>query len=204
MDLNVFLEPEIDLARIAHVLDGLGHSGRLDTIRGWDRPRQAALYDAAKGFHPIDLDHFVPKSVGPRTEVIHHGKNSLPAFTHFQKRFCRPPSDEPVELWGYNHQDLQTWTGPGYFVVHAGDASGEVDIDYTRLPEHLTPPNGGPPTEPVGWPEVLPNSARLGRFVYYGTIDVMRGISNHVSIGRARRGKHWMDAWFVLCREDVG
>ncbi len=197
MDLTVFLEPKIDLPRIARVLDELGLAGRLDTIRGWDGARQAALYDAAKGFHPIGLSHYVPDSVGPLTEVIHHGKNSLPAFTHFQKRFCRPPPNEVEageELWGYNHQEMQVWTGPGYFVTHLAESEGEVAIDYTRIP----------PAKPDAWPEVLPNSAKLGRFVYYGTVDVMRGISKHVSIGRARRGKHWMDAWFVLCREDPG
>jgi hypothetical protein len=205
MDLTVLLEPKIDLAHIARVLDELGHSGRLDTIRAWERADQARLYEAAKGFRAIDLSHFVPKSVGPKTEVIHHGKNSLPAFTHFQKRFCRPAKDgEVTELYGYNHQDLQMWTGPGYFVTHLSETQGEVDIDYTQSPAGLATTDGGPPSEPEGWPEVLPNSARLGRFVYYGMVDVMRGISSHVSIGRARRGKKWMDAWFVLCREDAG
>jgi hypothetical protein len=33
-------------------------------------------------------------------------------------------------------------------------------------------------------------------------IDVMHGISSHVSIGRARKKHGWMDAWFVLVRED--
>jgi hypothetical protein len=33
-------------------------------------------------------------------------------------------------------------------------------------------------------------------------IDVMRGVSTHVSIGRARRGGKMSDNWFVLCRED--
>jgi len=204
MDLTVLLEPKIDLVRIARVLDGLGLSGRLDTIRAWERPELAALFEAAKGFRAVDLDHFVPRSVGPKTEVIHHGKNSLPVFTLFENRFCRPSKDEDTDLWGYNRQDLQLWTGPGYFMAHLADTPGEVAIDYTRVPEHLAPSGGGPPSEPTGWPEVLPNSARLGRFVYFGTIDVMRGLSSHVSIGRARRGKAWEDSWFVLCREDAG
>jgi len=65
MDLTVLLEPKIDLVRIARVLDGLGLSGRLDTIRAWERPELAALFEAAKGFRAVDLDHFVPRSVGP-------------------------------------------------------------------------------------------------------------------------------------------
>jgi hypothetical protein len=198
MDLTVFLEPKIDLVRVRRVLDELGHAGRLDTVRAWDARLQAAIYEAAKGFLPLGLEHFVPASVGAHTEVIHHGKNSLPAFTHFQKRFCRPApgegADDEPELYGYNHQDLQDWTGPGYFVTHAAETEGEVAIDYTLVPSGKA----------GDWPDIVPSSARLGRFVYQGTIDVMRGISNHVSIGRARRGKRWMNAWFVLCRHDPG
>ena len=55
---------------------------------------------------------------------------------------------------------------------------------------------------PEAWPAIVPNEARLGRFVYAGMIDVMRGISTHVSIGRAKKKKGYMDAWFVLVRED--
>jgi hypothetical protein len=69
-----------------------------------------------------------------------------------------------------------------------------VDIDYTMAPQ--------PQDKPDTWPEIVPNSERLGRFVYEGMVDVMRGISSHVSIGRARRKEAWMDAWFLLVRED--
>jgi hypothetical protein len=34
-------------------------------------------------------------------------------------------------------------------------------------------------------------------------VDVMRGISNHVSIGRAWKQGKYMDAWFALVREDA-
>jgi hypothetical protein len=205
MDLTVLFEPKIDLAHIAGILDGLGHAGRLDTIRAWGKAELTAVFDAAQGFSAIDLDHFVPKSVGPLTEVIHHGKTSLAVFTHFEHHFCRPGSDtEPSVLWGYNHHDLQMWTGPGYFVAHAAETAGEVLLDYTQTPKNLGPALGVAPTEPGGWPPVMSNAARLGRFVFEGTIDTVRGVSKHVSIGRARRGKNWMDAWFVLCREDAG
>jgi hypothetical protein len=207
MDLTVLFEPKLDLAHVAAVLDELGHSGRLDTIRAWEKKELSALYDAAAGFHPIDLHHFVPTSVGPMTEVIHHGKNSLTLGSHFQHRICRPaPSKtgESHELWGYNHQDFALWTGPGYFVVHEAEAPGEVAIDYTQTPTGLGPASGGPPNEPSGWPQVVPSSARLGRFVFRGTIDIVRGISKHVVVGRVRRGKNWMDVWFALCREDAG
>jgi hypothetical protein len=38
--------------------------------------------------------------------------------------------------------------------------------------------------------------------VYGGLLDVMRGVSSSVSIGRARKKKVWIDAWFVLVRQE--
>jgi hypothetical protein len=191
MDLTVLMDP-IDLPRLAKVLDELGHLGRLDTIRGWDRDTQAKLFEAAKGFRPVTLDDFVPPGTDPLVEVIHHGKNTLPAFTHFQKRFCKPPSSESQEvLYGYNHQTMAPFTGPGYYCARP-DKEGEVAIDYTKIP----------PSKPDAWPPIAPNEQRLGRFVYSGMVDMMRGISTHVSIGRAFKNGDWMDAWFVLCRQD--
>ena len=199
MNLDVLFNGEIDVHRLSEVLDGLGHPGRLDTIRGWSHEQQARLYDAVKDFKPLALSHFVPDDVEPLTEVIHWGKNSLPAFTHFQKRFCKP-KDAEGELWGYN--DVREGphgfaTGPGYFVLHApadrSDArEGELDIDYRKLP----------PSKPESWPKIIPNEARLGRFIYAGMVDVMRGVSQHVSVGRAFKDGKYMDAYFVLCRED--
>ena len=36
--------------------------------------------------------------------------------------------------------------------------------------------------------------------VYGGTQDVLRGVSEHVAVGRAFKGGKPMDNWFVLCR----
>jgi hypothetical protein len=41
--------------------------------------------------------------------------------------------------------------------------------------------------------------ARLSRFICTGR-DFMRGVSQHVTIGRATREGKPMDNWFVLCR----
>ena len=87
MDLTVLLEPKLDLERLAKALDGLGHEGRLHCVRGWGKARQAEIFEGAKGFRPLTLEHFVPPSVGDLTEVIHDGRNTLPAFNNFQKRF---------------------------------------------------------------------------------------------------------------------
>lgn len=193
MDVTVLLEPKIDLPRLAEVLDGLGHEGRVHTIRGWGKKRQAELFEAAKGHKPLDLDFLVPASMGTLVEVIHDGKNTLPMFTHFQKRFVKL-ENEDFKVAGYNHQTLSGITGPGYFVVTTGDGEheGELAIDYTKVPKQ----------KPASWPEIQPNAGGLASLVYGGMIDYLRGISTHVSIGRAYKGKA-MDAWFALVRKDV-
>jgi len=194
MDVSVLLEPTIDLPRLAEVLDGLGHEGRVHTIRGWGKKRQAALFEAAKGHMPLDLDFLVPSSLGPLVEVIHDGQNTLPAFSHFQKRFTKL-ENEDAKIGGYNHQSTAALTGPGYFVVRAGEGEheGELEIDYTKLPKG----------KPASWPKIAPNEGILPGLVYGGMIDYLRGISTHVSIGRAWKGGKPMDAWFALVRKDV-
>lgn len=191
MDVSVMLEPEVDLPRIHAILDGLGHEGRVHTIRTWTKRQQAALFEAAKGHLPLDLGFLVPSGVGPLVEVIHDGQNTLPAFRHFQKRFAKLEGNA-AELVGYNHQAMSAFTGPGYFVVTQGegDHGGELLIDYTRTPSQ----------KPSAWPPIRPNSG-IGGLVYGGMIDHLRGISSHVSIGRAYRGKA-VDAWFALVRRD--
>ena len=192
MHLNVLLEPKLDLPRLTQVLDELGHLARIDTIRGWSKKTQATLFEAVAGHKKISLDDFVPPGIEPLVEVIHHGQNTLlPGFDHFQKRFCKLP-DDPKQLAGYNHQRWAWADGPGYFLARASDAEGEVDIDYRTIPK----------VKPAAWPEIRDNESGIARLVHGGMVDVMRGISSHVTIGRAKRHGKWLDAWFVLCRED--
>src|SRR5438067_356734 len=158
----------VDLDGLSAHLDMLSHDARLDAVRALDRRAQSHLFEAAKGYKTITLADFVPESVAPMHEVIHHGRNTLPAFKHFQKRFCRPDAEVKDALWGYNEQAMRFATGPGYFVARDWDDEGKpgVVIDY-----HLVPPR-----HPEGWPEIRPNSARLSRFVYFETRDVMRTV----------------------------
>ncbi|HEY6463450.1 MAG TPA: hypothetical protein VIY73_24955 [Polyangiaceae bacterium] len=194
MELKNLIDPHMDLPRLAAVLDGLGTPARVWAVRQWHRETQAKLWEAVKGFRPVTLDDYVPPDVAPRVEVIHHGMNTLPAHNHFQKRFAKPADPETKDqLVGFNFQSLSGLTGPGYYVAHPAPDAGEVDIDYTMLPKE----------KPDAWPPIVDNAGKLGRFVYYGMIDVMRGISTHVSIGRAKKKNGWMDAWFVLVRDDT-
>lgn len=193
MELKNLIEKHLDLPRLAKDLDEIGTPARIWATRQWTRSIQARLYEAAKGFRPVTLEDYVPAGTAPHVEVITHGMNTLPAHNHFQKRFCKPADPETKDqLIGFNYQALSGFTGPGYYVARPAGDKGEVDIDYTMLPKEKA----------ESWPTIIPNSQRLGRFVYYGMIDVMRGISSHVSIGRARKKSGWMDAWFVLVRQD--
>lgn len=174
----------------------MDHRNRLLTVQAATPADQKALWDLYEG-EEADADFFVPSGTEPLKEIIHHGKNTLPMHNFFQKRFCLA-DDESGDLWGYNHQSLDWATGPGYYVAHAvdkaeiPDAPSDFVINYKKLP----------PKKPESWPLIVPNEARLGRFVYAGMYDYMRKVSEHVSIGRAYKGKA-MNAWFLLCREDV-
>jgi hypothetical protein len=194
MDVTVLLEPTIDLERLAEVLDGLGHEGRVHTIRTWHKDRQKAIFEAAKGFRPLDLDFLVPSSVGPLVEVVHVGQNTLPMFSRFAKHFCKT-AEGATELAGYNHQSMEALTGPGYFVATKGEGEheGELVFDYTKVPSQ----------KPDAWPEIRRNEGGLAGIVNGGMVDYLRGISTHVSIGVAfKDGKH-RGQWFSLVRKDA-
>jgi hypothetical protein len=191
MDLTRLIEPRCDLPRLSQTLDELGHFGRVWAVHGWTRKHMTSLWYASQGFRAIGLEHFVPPEVDPLVEVIHEGKNSMAAATIFEKRFCRPGQAEG--LVGYNEQSLSAFSGPGYYVARPGEP-GEVELDYTVRPR----------AAPPAWPPVVPNTSRFGRWVYAGLIDVMRGLSSHVAVGRVRKDRRWLDKWFVLVRCDPG
>lgn len=182
---------------IAELLDHMSHAQRLDAIHALSRDNLKSLYHRARGAGPLSVEDFVPAGTEPLTQVIHWGRNSLPAFRSFQKRFCLPtpgvtshPAD--VVLWGYNEQEMALFTGPGYFVVRPGDEDDPIVIDYRFVP----------PDKPYGWPEIHDNAYRLSRFIYNGTVDKMRRVSQHVTIGAAYRDDQALGAYFILCRED--
>ena len=185
----------VDMDALEESLDAAGHGVRVDVLRQLTPKLQRHLFDAAEG-RVVTLAQVVPIGHTPLHEVIHEGQNTLPAFRHFQKRFCRPSSKHKPEgrevLWGYNHQTMSAFTGPGYFVAYDDPKRGEVCIDYRELP----------PEKPGVWPDIISNKARLGRFVYAGMVDRLRRVSEHVTIGRAYKKKP-MSAWFALTRVPV-
>src|SRR6185312_8622544 len=114
-----FGRDRVDVAGLSLWLDALGDDARAAAVVAMTPRQQAALFDAAKGFRPVSLDHFVPAAAGLRTQVVHTGKNSIPIFSRFEKRFYRPDAGSP-RLWGYNQnpRSIQAVTGPGYFVAY--------------------------------------------------------------------------------------
>jgi hypothetical protein len=179
---------------LAAFLDALGHEERVAAIRSAGRADQRRLYEAVKDFAPLRLTDLVAPAVGEFVPVRHFGKNTLPAFTHFEKRLCRPrgadPGD-PGELYGFNFQSLAFLTGPGYFVAVEDPSRPEVWVDYRRVP----------PDHPEGWPEIRSNEGIPARFVYGYMVDTLRRVSEHVTIGSAARNGRDLGSWFLLCRE---
>jgi hypothetical protein len=175
---------------LAEFLDALDHRARVAAVRALCPSCLKKLYDRVDGFRKVTIDDLVSPKLGMRKQVRHFGKNSLPAFTIFEKRFMRPEAGSK-ELWGYNFQALAPVTGPGYFVAYDAADRGEVDIDYTQIPSW----------RPEDWPAVQSNERGLSNLVYAHMVDKLRGITQHVSIGRAWKKGKVQNAWFILCRE---
>ena len=184
--------------QLADYLDGLHPEQRSQQVLGLCRRSQARLWQLSARAPPLDLWHFVPHGLPDQQQVIHHGRNTLPLFRRFQKRFCRP-AGEQQRLFGYNEGPTRALLGPGYFVVHptagntAWEQRGAVVVDYFQVPDRPVAP---------GWPEVVKNSRGGQRLVYHRTRDFMRRVSGHVSIGRAWKDETRLPTYFVLCRED--
>src|SRR4051812_41079895 len=100
-------------------LDGLGAEARLAEVLAVTGRGVKRLYEAARGGTPPTLEELAPQ--GADGVVIYEGRNSLAAFSRFQKRFVRMGA----LVVGYNHQAMSFVTGPGYFVVHAPSGAGE-------------------------------------------------------------------------------
>ncbi len=187
-------EAPLRLEAVAALLDGLDSAHRVAAVRHLGRAQQRRLFAAAEGFLPLRLCDLVPSETGDGVTVRHFGRNTLPAFTLFEKRFCRPPGadpEKPGELFGFNFQPLSWLTGPGCFVAVEDPRRAEVRVDYRRLP----------PSRPEGWPEIRHNEGIPARFVYGFMVDTLRRVSRHVSVGSAARRGREIGSWFVLCRE---
>jgi hypothetical protein len=181
---------------ICDLLDRMSHEGRVAATRALDRRAQKTLYRLVDGFRPVTLLDMVPAHIAPLTAVRHHGKNSMPMFTLFEKRFYRAPDQDPKapeQLGGANFQSIQWLTGPGYFVAVPSKEKPEVLVDYYRVPS----------IAPEGFMKIVPNGFNRSGLVYGSMIDTLRRVSEHVTIGSAAKHGKDIGAFFVLVREDA-
>lgn len=175
----------VDIGGLAGWLDGLPAAERAAQALSLGARQQARLFEAAAGHRAIGLETLVPGSAGLNQPVHFAGRNSLPAFSRFEKRFLR--SDTGPQLWGYNEGAARRFVGPGYFV--ARERGGEVLVDYRVIPAQA--PH-------AAWPEPRPNSAGLSRLVFHELVDTLRGVSRHLHVGRGYRHGQALPAWFLL------
>jgi hypothetical protein len=179
--------PDATQARLAEHLDALDSETRVRECRALSGKQQKRLWQICAGAPAFTLEDLVPPPLGEGRTVIYAGKNSLPAFTLFEKRFMRKKG----QVIGYNHQATSWITGPGYFTCETSPKDArEILFDYTRVPSET----------PTGWPQVKPNKAGFSRFVYNGLHDFNRRVSKDVLIGSATRLGKDIDSYYVLCR----
>lgn len=181
----------LEITALAAQLDGMNEARTLAFVRQVKGRDQARLWAAAEG-RPTRLADLVPEGVPEGVEVIHVGRNSLPLFSAFEKRFARVPG-EPGKLHGYNEGAARKIIGPGYFVAAEDGERGEVGVNYYEVPpggEHL----------PDHWPKVKPNESGLQRFVFAKMVDYLRRVADGVFIGRAVRKGKVTNNYFLLCR----
>jgi hypothetical protein len=190
--LRSLLAERASRERISAFMEGLSPDARLEQAMSLRGKEVAALYVACPGGGTPSLEDIVPSSLGEDRTVIFQGRNSLPAFTSFQKRFARLGG----ELVGYNHQTMSFFTGPGIFVVkeaHAdADVPGELYFDYTATPSKI----------PTGYPAFKRNDSGLSSLVYAHMKDYMRTVCSGVMVGAAYKKGKAENAFFVLARVD--
>lgn len=192
---ELLTEATVDPAGIADHLDRLPLPERIAAVRSLGGTRlQGALWHAVAGQPRVGVDQLVPPDYPALRPVVFHGKNSLPAFSEFQKICFRPKErDEGNVAWGYNETVIRQWIGPGYYVLRDVEPGflGGAAFDYTRIPAYALP----------SWPQPRSNATGISRFVYGFMVDYMRRVAADVFIGSAVRSGREMGSYFVVARE---
>ena len=191
--LRALLDRGAPSGDIASFLDALSPGDRVAEVMGIGGAGVGRLYDACAGAPTLEPEDFVPGKLASETTVIFEGRNSLPTFTRFQKRFARLKSGEVV---GYNHQTWAFVTGPGFFVVKPPSprdvVADELYFDYTSDPASV----------PAGWPSFKPNARGFSRLVYAHMKDYIRRVAEGVVVGKAYKNGKAQGAYFSLARAD--
>lgn len=174
-------------AALAAHLDSLEPRSRAEEVRRIAGRQLGRIWELSAGAMPVRPADLVPAAVADGATVVYAGKNSLPLFTRFEKRFARLGGT----VIGYNHQASSWATGPGYFTVRpaGGDSSGLL-FDYTAPPEVV----------PEGWPAVPARPPVMGRLVFGNLHDFLRRVAEQVFIGTATRLGKPLHQYFILSR----
>ena len=85
--LSALLESGASSREIATHLDGLSASARLDEVLAITGSAVGRLYAAVADAPTVTPEEFLPPST--KGTLIYEGRNSLVAFSRFQKRFLR-------------------------------------------------------------------------------------------------------------------
>ncbi len=199
-DLKSSIQQKLSPEKIAQELNQLSHTQRYELTQSLNAKDQKNLWALCEN-QAFTLNDLVPTHIPANQPVRHLGKNSLPLFSQFEKRFIRTTISDD-QLWGYNEGSARPLVGPGYFVVRSTPTSpiGACVIDYEMLPgDH---PDFQNSLLPSAWPEIKKNTSGISRFVYGFMQDYLRKVSDHISIGRAYRHGKESPNYFVLCRFD--
>ena len=171
-----------NIGSISAALDSSTDVERREWLGSLKKKELSRLFELAEGT-TLSLES-IHGAVGDR--VIHVGKNTLPVFSHFEKRICLHEGT----VQGYNHQSLKWLVGAGHFRVVPHEVPGELLFDYLWEPQ----------TVPDGFPVAQSNRRGLSILVYGNLQDVVRKVSEHVSIGRTLMKGKPTNNYFGLCR----
>jgi hypothetical protein len=181
-------QPGTRLEDVQRHLAALDPEGRIKECRTLRKKQQARLFELAADTPALTPEDMVV-TAADGAPVRWYGRNTLPAFTHFEKHFRR--QNGRIIGFNFNPPTVTFVAGPGYYTCRVDEARPrELLIDYTQVPE----------AAPADWPAVKQNSAGLSRLVYHEMHDYCRRVSDTVVIGAATRLGKPMGQYFVLCR----
>jgi hypothetical protein len=180
--------PGVNSASLSAYLDSLDEAARVREVRTLGGSLQKKLWNACADAPAVTLDEFVPASLGEGQMIVYSGKNSLPVFSLFEKRFARFGG----AVIGYNHGPTEGLIGPGFFTVTqgTGEHARELLFNYDEVPAKA----------PEGWPMPRSNMRGVSRLVFGKLHDYVRRVATGVVIGIGTRQGKPMNAFFVLAR----
>src|SRR4051794_29255033 len=89
MTLSDILREPRPASSIAGYLDGLDPADRILAVRSLSGRELKRLWDSSIDSEPLTMEEFIPASTPEGKTLVYKGKNSLPVFSIFEKRFTR-------------------------------------------------------------------------------------------------------------------